>query len=218
MKTTQHNVSLCKGNKSLFFNKRLSVFFFSLIMFISSASAQVYNTRNLEGDCVRTQSIRTTGIEMVRTLSNDGTKIIEMPYVWFSGSAQVNNKQMAIEIAQREAFSAISRTVTNAVYDASEKYAEVCNERMNSVVASYWSQVSQSVIRGCEPFGDTVVEYDRNTGVYNVTAKVAMRGDRYTKMLEDAKQHKPANLTPTEINIFNNINIEVVNILQVNNF
>lgn len=193
--------------------KNMTLVLCSVVSFLAMY-AQVRTQRNLEGNCVRTQTEKTSGYEMAEALSPDGKKIVQYAYKWYSGYATANDKHTAIEMAQREAYATISRTVNNAIYDVGERMSGGYNANVQQAIASRWLQVSESVIRGCEPFGDVVVEYDPATRYYNVTAKVAMRGDRFNKLLDEANNYTPRNLTPEEVNVFVNVNVAIVNIMK----
>ena len=179
-----------------------------------TSNAQIGYERNLEGRCVAVTEEAQSGFEEAEALSSDGRKIERWAYKWFSGIAKANDKQTAIEMAQREAYATISRTINNAIIDAGERAASGYNGNVSKAINSRWVQVSESVIRGCEPFGKTKIEYDRCTGMYTVTAKVAMRGDRFNKMLDEVTNYRPTFLTVEEINVFVDVNVNIVNIVR----
>ena len=59
-----------------------------------------------------------------------------------------------------------------------------------------------SIQKGCEPFGDVTIEYSPSTRMYSVTAKVAVRGDRFNQMLNNAGNFRPDNLSGEELEQF----------------
>ena len=179
-----------------------------------TTTAQISYERNLEGDCVRVQDEATSGYVMAETLSSDGTRIEQIAYKWFSGYAESDNKQMAIEMAQREAFNTVSRTFNNAVLSAAVGVTNDVNGRAVDAVTSCWVQVSNQIVRGCEPFGENRIEYNRNTGKYKVTAKIAMRGDIYKKIIDNIKNNIPRNLSDSEMDIFMSIHTRVVDVVR----
>lgn len=179
-----------------------------------TSNAQISRERNLEGQCVATTEVATSGYAEAESLSPDGRKIEKWAYKWYSGTAKANDKQTAIEMAQREAYATISRTINNAVIDAADRAASGCNGNVSNALNSRWLQVSESVIRGCEPFGNAKVEYDRCTGMYTVVAKVAIRGDRFNKMLDEMANYRPTTLTVEELNVFVNVNVNIVNVVR----
>ncbi len=190
---------------------------FTLVMVLFCAittTAQISYERNLEGDCVRVQDEATSGYVMAETLSSDGTRIEQIAYKWFSGYAESDNKQMAIEMAQREAFNTVSRTFNNAVLSAAVGVTNDVNGRAVDAVTSCWVQVSNQIVRGCEPFGENRIEYNRNTGKYKVTAKIAMRGDIYKKIIDNIKNNIPRNLSDSEMDIFMSIHTRVVDVVR----
>ena len=68
-----------------------------------------------------------------------------------------------------------------------------------------------SILKGCGPYGDAVVEYNPKDGMYTVTAKVGMRGDRYAKLLENSQNvSRPQNLTQEEYQEFLDVNKSIM--------
>lgn len=167
-------------------------------------------TTSLEGEKVNVETMKVQGIEMSESLSDDGTEMISRPYKWYAGIGQADNKQMAIELAQREAYATISRVLNNAVYDESERGNVANNGRVQQALTSHWQQVSTSLQKGCEPFGDVRIEYNPTTRMYNATAKVAIRGDRFNKLLNTAGSFKPDNLSGEELEQFIEVNKSIM--------
>ena len=159
-------------------------------------------TTNLEGQQVTQETIKLTGIEMAESLNEDGTEMIKRPYKWFAGIGKADNKQVAIELAQREAYATISRVLNNAVYDQSERGNLANNGRVQQALTSYWQQVSTSLQKACEPFGNTSIEYNPSTRMYEATSKVGIRGDRFNKLLNTAGNFKPTDLKGEELEQF----------------
>ncbi len=157
---------------------------------------------SLEGQKVNQETRQLSGITMAEALNEDGTGLIQRPYKWYSGHGKANNKQMAIELAQGEAYATISR-VLNSIVETNTKRGNVANNAIvQQALNSYWEQVSMSIQKGCEPFGEAVIEYDSKTGMYSVTAKVGIRGDRFNELLNNAGNYKPANLSGEELQQF----------------
>lgn len=159
-------------------------------------------TTSLEGEKVVSETVKLTGIEMADALNDDGTDMIKRPYKWFAGIGKADNKQVAIELSQREAYATISRVLNNAVLDQSERGNVANNGRVQQALTSYWKQVSASVERACEPFGNTTVEYNPSTKMYEATSKVGIRGDRFNQLLNTAGNFKPSDLTGEELEQF----------------
>lgn len=159
-------------------------------------------TTSLEGEQVISETVRLTGIEMAEALNEDGTELTKRPYKWFAGIGKADNKQVAIELAQREAYATISRVLNNAVLDQAERGNVANNGRVQQALTSHWKQVSASVEKACEPFGNTTIEYNPSTRMYEATAKVGIRGDRFNQLLNTAGSFKPADLTGEELEQF----------------
>lgn len=166
--------------------------------------------KSLEGTKVAVEENVLTGFEMVEALNEDGTKLVKVPYKWFAGTAKADDKSMAIEMALSEARTEVSRSILNMVQTESERGALANNGQVQQALKSYWNQVSMSIQNGCEPFGNALVEYDKKTGMYNVRAKVGMRGDLYKKMLNTAGQ-KPTTLTGEDLQAFEEVNASIIN-------
>lgn len=156
----------------------------------------------LVGDNLITETLKLTGIEMADALNDEGTDIIKRPYKWFAGIGQADDKQLAIELAQREAYATISRILNNMVLGQAQRGKVANNGRVCKTLTSHWKQVSASVSKACEPFGDTRVEYNQCTRMYEVVSKVAIRGDRFYQLLDTAVKFKPAELAGEELEEF----------------
>lgn len=157
---------------------------------------------SLEGEKVQTETLKMQGISMQDALNDEGTAIIQRPYKWFAGIGKLDNKQMAIELAQREAYATISRVLNNAVQDQAEKGSISVNEKVQQALTSYWEQFSQSLIKKCEPFGDVQIEYSPSSKSYTAIAKVGIRGDHYNQLLQTAGDFKPSELSEDELKSF----------------
>ncbi len=149
----------------------------------------------LEGQKVRQETRQLSGITMAEAFNEDGTALIQRPFKWYAGHGKADNKQMAIELAQGEAYATISRVLTNIVETQTERGNVANNGAVQQALTSYWKQVSMSIQKGCEPFGEAVIEYDAATRMYSVTAKVGIRGDRFNELLNQAGNYKPADLS-----------------------
>ncbi|MCM1169399.1 MAG: hypothetical protein NC324_05630 [Bacteroides sp.] len=147
---------------------------------------RIESARNLEGNKVRVMDEIMDGTEEVKTLSEDGTKMVTVPYRWFAGKATADDRQTAIEMARRDAHNTVSLTLNNVVQSVAEKGGLEVNKRVQEALKTYWKQVSTSVISGCEPYGAVRVEYDPVRRMYEVTARVAIRGDRYVSLVNTA--------------------------------
>lgn len=157
-----------------------------------------------------TKTIKTQGIEMVETLNEDGTGLIQRPYRWFAGMAEADVESLAVEMAQMEAYTAISRVFENAVLAQSERAAIAVNGNVQKALKSYWQQVSSSIQHASEPFGEAESTYDESTGLYHVIAKVGIRGDRYVKIIDGASEFKPAGLGGDDLQEFIDVNQAII--------
>lgn len=157
---------------------------------------------SLEGQQVVSETVKLSGIEMADALNEDGTDMIKRPYRWFAATGRADNKQVAIEQAQREAYATISRVLNNAVKDEAERGNVVTNGRVQQALTSHWEQFSVSLQKACEPFGNVTIEYNPSTRMYEATAKVAIRGDRFNQLLNTAGDFKPADLQGEELDQF----------------
>ena len=171
---------------------------------------RVEKATSLEGDKVVVETTKMTGIEMVDALSDDGMKMVKVPYKWYAGIGKANDKQTAIEMAELEARATVSRVVENIVLAESERGSVVNNGEVQKALKSYWQQMSMSIQNACEPFGDTKIEYNPTTKMYNVTGKVGMRGDKFQKMLNNAGNYKPQGLSGKDLEEFNKANKAII--------
>lgn len=166
--------------------------------------------KSLEGDKVMVETVRLHGIDEAEVLNEDGTKLIKMPFKWYAGIGTADNKQVAIELAQREAYATISRVLNNIVQDQAQRGNLANNGKVQQALSSYWEQISVSVQNACEPFGETVIEYNPSTGMYNVTAKVGIRGDRFNDLLDTTGKIPENELDKDELDEFIDINKSIM--------
>lgn len=161
---------------------------------------------SLEGEKVNVETVKMQGIAMSESLNDEGTEMILRPFKWYAGVGKADNKQVAIELAQREAYATISRVMNNAVLDQAERGNVANNGSVRQALTSHWKQVGSSLLRGCEPFGEVTVEYNQATRMYQVTAKVAIRGDRFNRLLDSAGSYRPEGLSDRELDQFIEVN------------
>ena len=96
----------------------------------------------------------------------------------------------------------VSRTLNNAVLDNASRGTLDNNGKTLQALKSYWEQVSASVQKACEPYGEAEISYNKETGMYEVTAKLGIRGDKYAKMLNADTTEATKGLTPEERQAF----------------
>lgn len=175
-----------------------------------AVESTISTATSLEGTQTRVETVKLQGIEMSEALSEDGTQMIKRPFKWYAGIGKADNKQMAIELAQREAYATISRIFTNAVKDEAQRGNVANNGAVQQALTSHWEQFSASLQKGCEPFGNTSIEYDQTTRMYTATSKVGIRGDRFNQLLNTAGNFKPSNLSGTELEQFIEVNKSIM--------
>ena len=178
--------------------------------------SKVEKGKSLEGEKVMVETTKLYGTEMVESLNEDGTKMVKVPYKWYAGIGKANDKQTAIEMAELEARATISRIVENAVLAESERGTLSNNGDVQKALTSHWNQVSTSIQNGCEPIGDTKIEYSQATKMYTVTAKVGIKGSRFQELLNSAGSFKPTNLSGDDLQQFIDANQSIMNAVKGN--
>ena len=196
----------------------ISVLAMAVLMLSACGSSKkvekVESVKSLEGERVRVENTQVRGLEMADALNEDGTQIIKVPYVWFSGTAKADRKQVAIEMAQGEAYAAVTKEILNAVLTEAERANLANNGAVQQALTQHWKQVSSTVLKGCGPFGDAEVQYSEQTHMYTVRAKVAMRGDQYKKLIQEAGSYKPNNLKGQELEDFIEANHKIMDAVK----
>lgn len=172
----------------------------------TAVESRTEKEKSLEGERVVVETTQLQGVDMVETLSEDGTKMIKMPYRWYAGVGTANDKQTAIELAEMEARATISKVIENMVMATAEQGVVANNGEVQKALTMHWKQVSASIQNACEPIGETKIEYNQATKMYTVTAKVGVRGDRYQQLLNSAGNYKPSNLSGENLKQFNEAN------------
>lgn len=161
-------------------------------------------------------TLKLQGVEMVETMSDDGMSMVKRPFRWFAGMAEADVQSVAVEMAQLEAYAAISRVIENLVTTHAERGTVAVNGRVEKALKSHWEQMSMSIQKACEPFGETEVTYNSETGLYEVIAKVGIRGDRYMHLLDGAKDAKPEGLAGDDLKEFVEINETIIDAAKGN--
>lgn len=196
---------------------KISMVFIAILMLASCGSkksavveSKTEKAKSGEGERVVMETTKLQGIDMVETLSEDGTKMVKMPYRWYAGVGTADDKQTAIELAEMEARATISRVIENMVMAQSERSAVANNGEVQKALTSHWKQISASIQNACEPIGESKIEYNQATKMYTVTAKVGVRGDRYQQLLNTANNYKPANLSGDNLKQFVDTNQSIM--------
>lgn len=191
-----------EGNKNRKTMKKIVLFAMTLALSFGMF-AQSDNYVDLE-------DFEVSGYEMQNALSDDGATLVQKAYKWYAGIGVADSKQMAIELAQREAYATISRVFDNMVNDKCTRANVDVNGKVYQAVRSCWMQVSQTLSKGCEPFGKAKIRYNSETKMYEVTAKVAILGPRFKKMMGEVAEEKPKGLTKEELDEFVEINQAII--------
>ena len=169
-----------------------------LFVSLTTASAQSYSKG--------TESTKLHGLEMAETLSDDGMEIVKRPFKWFAGIGESDDKQIEVQ-------SAVSRIIRNEVIDQATKIGVAANGRVCQALVTSWEQYSHSILVGCEPFGNAKVQYNPNTGIYRVVARIGIQGDRFKKMMNEYQECPSEELTPAENQQYIQISKAVVNVM-----
>ncbi|MBQ8157396.1 MAG: hypothetical protein IJ081_00035 [Prevotella sp.] len=178
----------------------------------------LFLTTSMESEAqnINKTTLKLQGVEMVETMSDDGMSMIKRPYRWFAGMANADVQSMAVEMAQLEAYATISRVIENAVLAKAERGSIVVNGKVQMALKSHWEQISSSIQKACEPFGETEVFFNNETKMYEAIAKVGIRGDRYIKLLGEAKEMKPEGLAGDDLKQFIDVNDAIIDAAKGN--
>lgn len=181
-----------------------------------AVQSNIEKQTSLEGEKVVVETTKLSGIEMVDALNEDGTKMIKVPYKWYAGIGKANDKQTAIEMAEMEARATVSRVIENAVEAKIKESKLTVDGEVHKAISANWTQVSKSIQNGCEPFGDTKIEYSPSTKMYTATAKVGVRGDKYQQLLNNAGNYKPTQLSQSQMDQFIQLNQSIMDAAKAN--
>lgn len=183
------------------------IFFITILLVVSFTAATAQNT---------TRNLKLQGVKMVETISDDDMSMIQRPYRWFAGMAEADVESVAVEMAQLEAYATVSRVIENAVLAEAQRGTVATNGKVQKALKSHWQQVSMSVQKACEPFGETESTYNPETGMYEVIARVGIRGDRYVKLLDGAGNANPTGLAGDDLQQFINANNAIIDAAKGN--
>ena len=171
---------------------------------------------SLTGEKVQVETLKLQGMDISEALSEDGTELIKRPYKWYAGIGVADNKQVAIEQAQSEAYATISKVMNQAVQTRSERGNIAVNGKVQQALTSHWEQFSQSLTKACEPYGETVVEYSQSTKMYTATAKVGVRGEYFINLLNTAGSFKPSDMSGEDLENFIQANKSIMDAARGN--
>lgn len=138
-----------------------------------------------EGTPVKVEAMK---VEKITELTPDGLDTREVAYKYYTGFGQADKKAAAIDYAQRDAINKISNVISVAVKNAAAGKQLSVDGKVLDAIARSWSQVSETLIQGMEPVGEIEYVFNSQTGMYDVTAKMGMRGDRFLQQLGELKK------------------------------
>lgn len=176
----------------------------------TTTPAMRQQTVSLEGETVIKEVRKSSGVAMAESLSEDGLQVVQHAYRWFAGSYTADNEKLAKTAAKAEARAEVSRSILSIVKTNSEAAGMAVDAKVHETLTTYWKQQGSTILNGCEDFGEVEVEYNPSTRMYKATAKVAMRGDRYNKVMESAGSHRPQNLSEKELDDFIALNKKII--------
>ena len=144
-------------------------------------------------------------------------KIVEVPFVYFTAVGESNNQRIAEEMARSAAYSLISNTfnVKNIDQKVSDAISEITDESSDDEVtrvtratedfSRYLSQVSTSTVQGFTPFGETVIQFDQESRLYKIWARVGMPAKNWEKLYKNCLNYKPKELSNKELKAFEKV-------------
>lgn len=149
-------------------------------------------------------------------------KIIEVPFVYFTAVGESNNQRIAEEMARSAAYSLISNTfnVKNIDQKVSNAMSEITDENTDEEVtrvtratedfSRYLSQVSTSTVQGFTPFGETVIQFDPESKLYKIWARVGMPAKNWEKIYKNCLNYKPKELSTKELKAFEKVQKDIL--------
>lgn len=111
-----------------------------------AVQSNIEKQRSLEGEKVVVETTKLTGYDMSEGLSEDGTKLVKIAYKWFAGIGKADDKQTAIEMAELEARTTISRVIEKAVSTNAERSSLVVDGKVAKALKSHWEQMLKLLI------------------------------------------------------------------------
>ncbi len=168
----------------------------------SVPTSQIRTVTSLENREVREVEMELSGIEVTEVLSEDGTRMEKIPVKWFAGTHPSDNQRIAIEVAQREAFNTVARTIETEIMSKAQFGDLDLNGTAATAFKSFAVQASHAVVRGCSPYGKAKIQYDPASGKYTAWVKVAIEGPQYQKLLKAAANEVQKEVSPEEMDNF----------------
>ena len=149
-------------------------------------------------------------------------KIVEVPFVYFTAVGESQNQRIAEEMARSAAYSLISNTfnVKNIDQKVSDAISEITDQgseeevtrvtRATEDFSRYLSQVSTSTVQGFTPFGETVIQFDQESKLYKIWARVGMPAKNWEKIYKNCLNYKPKELSTKELKAFEKVQKDIL--------
>lgn len=182
---------------------------------------EVTQTETVEGTTVNQAPWSQFGYDYGRGMK--GGKIVEdVPFVFFTAVGESNNQRVAEEMARSAAYSLISNTfnvknidqkVSNAISEITDQSSEDEVSRVTRATedfSRYLSQVSTNTVQGFTPFGQTVIQFDQETRVYKIWARVGMPVKNWEKIYKNCLNYKPKELSTKELKAFEKVQKDIL--------
>ncbi|MBP5488209.1 MAG: hypothetical protein J6X77_01415 [Bacteroidales bacterium] len=186
----------------------------------SPAPGEVTQTETVEGTTVNQAPWSQFGYAMGEGYKSG--KIVEVPFVYFTAVGESNNQRIAEEMARSAAYSLISNTfnVKNIDQKVSNAISEITDESTEDEVSRvtratedfsrYLSQVSTSTVQGFTPFGETVIQFDQESRIYKIWARVGMPAKNWEKIYKNCLNYKPKSLSNKELKAFEKVQNDIL--------
>ena len=115
-------------------------------------------------------------------------KIVEVPFVYFTAVGESQNQRIAEEMARSAAYSLISNTFN--VKNIDQKVSDA--------------------IQGFTPFGETVIQFDQESKLYKIWARVGMPAKNWEKIYKNCLNYKPKELSTKELKAFEKVQKDIL--------
>ena len=186
----------------------------------SPTPGEVTQTETVEGTTVNQAPWSQFGYAMGEGYKSG--KIVEVPFVYFTAVGESQNQRIAEEMARSAAYSLISNTfnVKNIDQKVSDAISEITDQgtedetsrvtRATEDFSRYLSQVSTSTVQGFTPFGETVIQFDQETRIYKIWARVGMPAKNWEKIYKNCLNYKPKELSNKELKAFEKVQKDIL--------
>ena len=202
----------------------------AMVAVISCGSAKKTTTQATPGEVVQSETIEGVtvnqapwsqfGFDYGKGYKNGS--IVDVPYVYFTGVGESMNQRIAEEMARSAAYSLISNTfslknIDQKLSDAISETTDMGSEeeatrvtRATEDFSRYLSQVSSSTVQGFTPFGETVIQFNPESKIYKIWARVGMPAKNWEKLYKNCLNYKPKELSAKELKAFEKIQKDVL--------